>query len=238
MEPNKRTLICAHRGLSPEYPENTILAFRKAIEIGVDLLELDIQMSKDKQIIVCHDSDLFRCSNEHGLVHNLDYEEIQKYDVGMGEKVPLLSEVLNLIKGTKVGLMIEFKAFEIEQMTLNLVKAHHLEEQVMYGSMFYPIMQELRNLDSSVILYPSVGRLSKYKIEDIIKLVEMVNGQYLNIDYTSITQELIQALREKNIGIHAGTPDEFDNMVRMVEMGADILVTNKPKQIIEHLKKL
>ncbi|MFX0100211.1 MAG: glycerophosphodiester phosphodiesterase [Candidatus Hodarchaeota archaeon] len=234
---NKSPIITAHRGLSHQYPENTLLAFQKAIEIGAGMLELDIRLSGDGKIVVCHDGNLIRASGKKGMVKDLDYDEILKYDVGMGQHVPLLSDVLDLIRGTNVKLLIEFKAFEAEQLVLDLMKERGMEKQVMYASMLFPVMMELRDLDKDAILCPSMGKLYNFNLKEILDLVKSVQGQYLNIDYTCITKELVDSAHDEGIGVQAGTPDELDDMIRMVEIGADVLVTNEPDKILRYLNE-
>ena len=90
----------AHRGASAQYPENTLLAFRQAIEKGVDVLEIDIHRTSDNELVVMHDSTLERRTDGHGNVCDHSLREIRGLDAGQGEKIPLLTEVIQLARET------------------------------------------------------------------------------------------------------------------------------------------
>lgn len=108
-------LKIGHRGAAGYCPENTISSFRKAVELGVDYLELDIQMTKDRELVVIHDPTVNRTTNGKGKVKDFTLQEIQSLDAGSwfhcnfaGEKIPSLSEVLEEFAG-KIGFLIELK---------------------------------------------------------------------------------------------------------------------------------
>src|ERR1700691_2371330 len=90
-------LVIAHRGASGYEPENTLASFKKALEIGVDGIELDVHLSKDGNVMVIHDSWVNRTTNGIGRVENKTLKELQKLDAGNGEKIPTLQEVLDVI---------------------------------------------------------------------------------------------------------------------------------------------
>ncbi len=109
----------AHRGASAQYPENTLLAFRKAIEQGVDVLEIDIHRTADHELIVMHNSTLERTTNGHGNIHEHLLQEIRQLDAGQGEKVPLLKEAIQLARESQVRLYVEVKgATEPEELAI------------------------------------------------------------------------------------------------------------------------
>ena len=109
----------AHRGASAQYPENTLLAFRKAIEQGVDVLEIDIHRTADHELVVMHDSTLERTTNGHGNIHDHLLQEIRALDAGQGETVPLLTEVIQIAREAQVRLYVEVKgATEPEELAI------------------------------------------------------------------------------------------------------------------------
>lgn len=108
----------AHRGASSLAPENTLASFKKAIELGFDYIELDVRLSKDKQLVVIHDANVLRTTDGEGLIEDLTVKEIKKLDAGSwfspayaGERIPLLNEVLKEVSG-KTGIIIEMKSPE------------------------------------------------------------------------------------------------------------------------------
>lgn len=104
-----KPLLLAHRGYSAKYPENTLLAFRKAIEAGVDGVECDVQRTRDGRYVILHDTSVDRTSNGRGEIASLDFEQTRAWDFGQGEKLPLLEELLEVVPADR-WLNVEVKA--------------------------------------------------------------------------------------------------------------------------------
>ena len=150
----------AHRGFSGKYPENTLIAFKKAIELEADMIELDITLSKDKIPIVIHDDTLERTTNGNGKVRATASNKLKLLDAGSWknpkfheERIPTLEEVLRLIKKSKIDLNIEIKssAFEkkhstscIELQTLNLIQKYKLMNRIVISSFESKILLRLQ----------------------------------------------------------------------------------------------
>jgi glycerophosphoryl diester phosphodiesterase len=114
---NHHIRIIAHRGGANLAPENTLAAFRQAIDLGVDMIEIDVHLSKDGHIMVIHDFTLDRTTTGKGKIADMTLKQIRKYDAGVkfnekfrGEKVPTLDETMELLNG-KTGLLIEIKMY-------------------------------------------------------------------------------------------------------------------------------
>jgi glycerophosphoryl diester phosphodiesterase len=90
-------LRIGHRGARAYAPENTLTSFKKALEIGVDAIELDVRKTKDNQLVVIHDADVKRTTDGEGLVNELTLKEIEGFDAGSGEKIPTLEETLDFL---------------------------------------------------------------------------------------------------------------------------------------------
>src|SRR4051794_23137839 len=112
-------LNVAHRGASAYEPENTLRAFEKAIELGADMSEIDLHLSKDGELIVMHDYSVDQTTNGHGAIKEMTLEEIKRLDAGQGEQVPTLQEVIDLVRGRN-GLYIELKAEGTPRATVDL----------------------------------------------------------------------------------------------------------------------
>ena len=109
-EENMGLKIIAHRGFSDGYPENTLLAFKKAIESGADGIETDLRLSLDGEIILFHDNDLSRLTTNDSKVEELTVTDLKKFDLGKGESIPILDELIALAQG-KVTLILEIKFY-------------------------------------------------------------------------------------------------------------------------------
>ncbi|MBO4939542.1 MAG: hypothetical protein J6D30_00750 [Clostridia bacterium] len=137
----QRVTLSGHRGWRGKYPENTMLGFRKVLELDIDAIEMDVHMTKDYHIVVCHDADLSRTTDTRGFIPNMTLEEVRKADAGVkydekfkGEKVPTLEEFLELMATRPdVKVMLELKdypedigdfAYASAELTLSLCKKY------------------------------------------------------------------------------------------------------------------
>lgn len=168
--------IWAHRGCSQMYPENTITAFSKALELdGLTGIELDIQMTKDGEIMVIHDERVDRTTNGTGYVKDYTYSELRKLVIETGndrkENIPSIQEVLDLLQGkVKEGLLlnIELKNSKIpyvgmEEKILELVAQRNIQKQIVYSSFYAMSLHKIREIDRDA----SIGVLDT-KVSDCL----------------------------------------------------------------------
>ena len=186
------TQIWAHRGASGYCPENTIEAFEKAIEMNSDGIELDVQLTKDGQIVVCHDELIDRVSNHKGFLKDFTYEELASFNFNnkMDEKypfckIPLLSQVLEMIKPTKLVLNIELKTsvfhYEgIEQKVVDMVKEYGLEDRIIYSSFNHQSIVNLLNINPQA----NCGFLHSDGIIDICEMKYSKDQYAITSDYS------------------------------------------------------
>lgn len=119
---DKKVTLAAHRGWRGKYPENTMLGFRKALTLDIDAIEMDVHMTKDYEIVVCHDANLARTTDKKGFIYNLTLDEVREADAGIrfgeefkGEKVPTLDEFLALMATRPdVRVLLELKDYPEE----------------------------------------------------------------------------------------------------------------------------
>jgi Glycerophosphoryl diester phosphodiesterase len=142
-------LRIGHRGARAYAPENTLESYRKAIEIGVDAVELDVRRTKDDQLVVMHDEDVKRTTNGKGLVSALTFSEIKAFHAGDSQKVPTLGEALDYLKG-KVKVLIELKEVGYEQQVLDEVAGHGMEKDVIVISFHDEAIRKIRELNGSI----------------------------------------------------------------------------------------
>ena len=151
--------IIAHRGFSGVYPENTMLAFRKAIEIGADGIELDVHLSKDGQVMIIHDEALKRTTGLDGVISDYTREELEKISAGKTKNdefgftpIPSLEEYLAFMAEHKDKFTnIELKTApvyypEIEEKTLELVRKFDLEKNIIYSSFNWLSIERMQRL--------------------------------------------------------------------------------------------
>jgi len=130
----------AHRGASGHEPENTIRAFKKAIELGADIVELDVRLCKSGEAVVIHDTTVNRTTNGRGKVNSMSTSDLKKLDAGNGETVPLLQEVLDLT-ANKCGLVIEIKSKKAAKEVINLIENYNTSKPLIISTIHKKIIK-------------------------------------------------------------------------------------------------
>lgn len=153
-------LKIAHRGYSARYPENTLPAFKGAVDAGADMIELDIRLSRDGQIVTIHDATIDRTSDGHGRVADLSFAELRQYNYRNGMKrfkfvaIPTLEEVIDQV-GSRVVLNIEIKKEPnergcLEQTLVELLRRKHMANRVIVSSFHNEALLAVKRMDASV----------------------------------------------------------------------------------------
>jgi len=223
----KNLLIVAHRGFSAKYPENTLLAFRKAIDLGVDFIEIDVHETKDGELVVIHDHTLERTTDGKGYVKEKTFREIREFDAGKwkgkfeGVKIPSLDEVLALVTG-KIKLMIEIKEARPEKI-IELLRKHGMEESVVMGSFNLEYVTKVRKTAPVI----STALISGEFPESPDVLVS--NGiPLLDVEYHQINGDRVKQFVSRGISLTAWTVDDEKDMKELVNTGISFITTNRP----------
>ena len=243
-------LRIAHRGASGPglAPENTLAACEKALQVGVDMLEIDVRATRDGQIVVLHDAALDRTTNGTGLVADLLGEEVRQFDAGRwfsadfaGERVPLLEDVLDLARNQAV-VLIEIKADGIAERVLQVIEAANATERVVVQA-FNP--QTVRRLNLLAPTLPTallVGQLpttpSRVRARRLVRQVLQVGANALAMWYAALTPPFLEEMRQRGIAVWAWTVDEDIAMRDLATMGVQGIITNRPDQLNQVLDEL
>lgn len=236
-------LIVAHRGYSSHYPENTLAAFRAAIEAGAHMVELDVNLSRDRQLIVIHDESVDRTTDGSGPVQAQTAAQLGRLDAGSwfdprfaGEKIPTLEQVLGALKGN-IGVNIEIKpeAFEahelkdaVERQVWELVRAMGMQDDVLVSSFEWRALERLRNLDSAIAL----GLLSDMPAnESLFHWYQRVRGFSWHPDYRVLTPSQVKTLHNMGARVLPYAVDGKIDIPGMLSMGVDGLILDDPRQV-------
>ncbi|EMO52786.1 glycerophosphodiester phosphodiesterase [Leptospira noguchii] len=239
----KRPLVFAHRGFSGEFPENTMIAFQKAIHSKSDLIELDVTLSEDREIVVIHDDDLDRTTKLVGNVRKFKAEILSELDAGSWfarkfkkEKIPFLKDVLRLIQKSKTDLNIEIKSSaldsyinenSIELHILHLIHRLQMFHRVVISSFSWECLERIRNIDSQVKLGVLVGDGSGDVSEAVI-FGEKIRAWSIHPSMEDASEENLKSISEKNFLSVIYTVNEKKDMKRFLDLGVDGLFTNFP----------
>ncbi|ODS34489.1 MAG: glycerophosphodiester phosphodiesterase [Candidatus Scalindua rubra] len=216
-ELSKNIIIIARHGSLEDTPENTFAAFEKAINIGVGGLEIDVRKTKDDKLILMHDDTIDRTTDGKGYVNKLFYDEIKQYDAGawkgeefVGEKAPLLSDVLQFAKEKNIKIILNVKENGIEQKILSFIREYDMINQIYFG-----------------------GRLDAIRNTEI----GIQGAQLIFFQPGELTNDIIEFVHEKHN--HVGTSlfgtDNRDKMEERMIKGVDVILTDYPSVAIDLL---
>ncbi|WP_338752367.1 glycerophosphodiester phosphodiesterase family protein [Bacillus sp. FJAT-52991] len=208
----QRPIVAAHRGIPSLAPENTMAGYQKAYELGADLIETDLQRTKDGHLVIMHDSTVNRTTNGTGKVSELTYEEIRQLDAGVkfspefaGEKVPSFREFLQAFKGKDVVLLVELKAENIEEQVIQEIEEEGMTDQVLIQSFSPDSVKKSHELQPAIgtgFLYSAaVPGTTEGRLKDAQKMLNYATtmNSTLNSSYGSLSEEFITYMRQRGM---------------------------------------
>lgn len=225
--------IVAHRGYAAIHPENTMLAFRRAIEMGANTLELDIHHSREKIPVVIHDNTLDRTTDGTGFIRKKKVAELQQLDAGKkfkpefaGCRIPLLEEVLELCRG-RAGLQLELKEHNNEEellAMLHLLNQYQMAAHTTFISFYPNNLHLLRTLDPNMKL-----ALLSSKLIKLAPLTEFGNATLLLQLSTLLNNpHIVTDTQAVGVGLGAWTVRNLEEACQLVELGVRRLTTDIP----------
>ena len=215
--------IIGHRGARGLEPENTICSFQKALELGVDYIECDVHLTKDKHIVLIHDHTLDRTTNATGYANDYTFDEIRKLDAGKGEKIPTLQELLDLARG-KVKIHIELKDEKATEQTVRLVEKNGMVDQVFLTSGNTDTLRKVRDLNPLISMEHIFGQPP----EDAIDLAVSVGAKRVSCHISHLTTDFIQKAHKNGLQVIAWPPNTLEEAKRALECGVDLICTDRP----------
>lgn len=236
----KKVLNIAHRGFSGIYPENTMLAFQKAVEVQCDGIETDVQLTKDGVAIICHDEKLDRTTDGSGFIKNYTYLELSKLDAGMKKdhkfsrcRIPTLDEFLDYIKDKNMLINLELKNSiiqygNIEEVVIDKVYKYGVQANCIISSFNHYSMVRCKQLDSSI----KTGLLYDEILYHPEKYIEYVGADALHPNFQAVySKEIVGNIKSKNIDINVYTVNKEEDMMNMINLGVDGIITNYPDRL-------
>jgi glycerophosphoryl diester phosphodiesterase len=228
--------VLGHRGAMGHAPENTLVSFAKAIELKADMTELDIHLSKDGELIVMHDPSVERTTGAVGLISDLTLAEIKSLDAGSrfapefaGERVPILQEVMELVKG-KIALNVEVKAGReglypgIIDSLITEIERHKIVDSVVVSSFYRPYLVELRRKAPHIKAALLYSKAFDEPWQDAVD-----QGWDLHPHLSLVDARLVDEAHARGVLIRAWNPNEAEKMRPLVALGVDGIGTNYPE---------
>lgn len=223
-----KVAITAHRGSSKEAPENTLSAIKKAASNKADYAEIDVQLTKDKKIILLHDSSFLRTSGLDKKPSQMLYKDIIKLDVGKwfsdefeGERIATLKEVIDFSRG-KLKLNIELKATDISpdliDEVIKLIESEKFENDCVITSLNYDDLLKVErkkpSLKTGYIMFVAIGQLEHMVVD------------FYSVEETNVSEAFVSRAHNKGREVHVWTINKEESMRKMIDLGVDNIITD------------
>ncbi|HEX5706980.1 MAG TPA: glycerophosphodiester phosphodiesterase [Pyrinomonadaceae bacterium] len=249
-----RPLVIAHRGGAGLWPENTLYAFERAAGMGVEVIELDVRLTRDGVLVVIHDATVERTTGGAGLVGEMTLAELKRLDAGYrwtpdggktfplrgaGVTVPTLEEVFAALPAMRY--VIEPKQGEPSPVKAlcRVIEEHAMADRVVVGSFKQAVLDEFRGECPRVATSAGPGEVSKFLALQKTGLSEVFSPSMQALQVPEhfggarvLTKEFIEAAHERNLEVHAWTVNEANAMRALVEMRVDGIMTDYPDRLL------
>jgi glycerophosphoryl diester phosphodiesterase len=248
-----RPLVIAHQGGDGVWPGDTLYAFEKAVEIGVDVLEMDAHITKDSHIVLMHDEKVDRTTNGTGLIEEMTLNDLKRLDAaykwskdngqtfpfrGQGIQVPELDELFQKFPQLRYVIEIKLTQNPIDKPLCDLIRKSHMQDKVLIASFHDEAMQNFRKTCPEVATSASRGEVTRFVLLGKAFLSGFVKPAYQTIqppfdpqeslNITIMTKRFILEAHAKNIHVEPWTVNDPQLMKQYIEWGVDGLITDRP----------
>ena len=231
MDTEDQTLVIAHRGASADAPENTLAAMDLAIKDGADWVEIDVQETRDGEVVVIHDSDLKKIGGSHLKVFDSSLQELQNVDIGSwkdssfhDQRIPTLKQLLEFCKD-RINVLIELKYYgqerHLEAKVAKIVEAAGMQDQIRIMSLSYPGIQKMKSLRPEW----KTGLLASVSIGDITQL----DADFFAVNASFASRAFIRHIHARGRKVLVWTINDPISISAMMSKGVDGIITDKPQ---------
>ncbi|MBU2576494.1 MAG: glycerophosphodiester phosphodiesterase [Nanoarchaeota archaeon] len=225
-----KVLKIGHRGVASYAPENTLASIRKALELGVDMVELDVRFCKTGEVVVIHNKKVNRTTNGRGLVSEKTLTELKELKINKTEKIPTLAEVLNLIN-RKCKVNIELKGAGTPEPISKIVKAYVKNgwsyNDFLVSSYNFSMLEEIRKINPRI----QIGLLMEKAPKEIIGLARELKAYSINPRLKYITKKFVDDAHKGGLKVFVYTVNKLKDIEKMKGMGVDGIISDFPDRI-------
>lgn len=228
---DKPFLKIGHRGAAGYAPENTLSSFKKALELDVDAVELDVYACKTGELVVIHDDKVDRTTDGKGYVVSKNFEELRALNAGNGQKIPLLEEVLDLI-GNKVIVNVELKggdtAESVSKIIGRYIKEKNWNKDNFFVSSFnHPELKKFKELMPEI----KIGAIIVGIPEAYAEFAEKLGANSVNLSVEFINQEFVDDAHKRGLKVFVWTVNDIDDIERMKALAVDGIFSSFPDRL-------
>jgi glycerophosphoryl diester phosphodiesterase len=232
-------VITAHRGAKAVAPENTMAAFKAAMDAGADYAELDVQHTKDREVVVLHDADFMRMGDDPRRVADLTAAEVATIDIGRkrdpqfaGEHAPTLAEVIDLVHGRmKINIELKYNVPDpgLAPAVVELLRRTDFIDQVVITSLDYGALKQVKSLEPRL----KTGHIVTAAVGDVLR----TEADFLSLNSAKATTSLVRRARVAGKDVAVWTVNEPEVMLRMIERGVDNIITDDPALLVRVMRE-
>lgn len=224
-------LKIAHRGAKGYAPENTLIAFQKAIDLGCDAIELDVHLSLDGEIVVIHDEKIDRTTNGTGFVNQLSTKSLNTFLIENEHKIPTLKEVFDLVN-RKCFINIELKSFDTSEKVVALIEDYIVKKNWNYtdflvSSFDWNALQNLRFLNEQI----PIGVLIETNLDLAFAFAKFIKAEVLLPYFHLLNRENVIKLQEKGFKVIVWTVNEEEDIQKIKKLNIDGIISDFPDRI-------
>lgn len=233
------TKIIGHRGGAAGYPENTLASFKKAVELGADGVEFDVQLTEDGEVVVIHDELIDRTLTESGLVRDYTLSELKEMSAGeyyspdfKDEKIPTLREVLEIVSGLEV-INIELKNFldypELEEKVLKMVEEFGIMDKVIISSFNHQSLQKVQKLHPKI----KTGALLMARMINPADYAFKRGFNALNLHFLTADRDIIEKAHFMGLDLNVYTVNQPEAVAELTAAGVDMIITDNVEMALK-----
>ncbi len=224
-------LVIGHRGARGHVAENTLASIQKAMDLGVDGIEIDVFRCATGELVVFHDNTIDDLTNGTGYIEQMTLDSIRQFLVLGKEPIPTLNEVLDLING-KVQLNIELKGTQTARLTSELLtsyfeKTEWQPKDVFISSFDWEELQQFYEVNKEL----AIAVLTEDDPLDAIPVAKSLNAFAINPNFENLTQSNADKIHAANLKIYPWTVNEPEDIARMISIGVDAIITDYPERV-------
>ena len=221
-----KVLRSGHRGAAGHAPENTLASVEKAISLGADLVEVDVQRTSDGHLVIIHDKRVDRTTNGAGLVAGMSLCALRELDAGAGQRIPTVEELLRTAEG-QVGLILELKENGLAEQVRKSVRLSAFTGQVIYASFMHDEVRSIREADPRTMTMALFGRLP----HNPVMAAQNAKATHIGCKYSTVTKPLVEACHQRGLVVFAYTVNDREDIKEVMSLGVDGIVSDFPDRL-------
>ncbi|WP_242527903.1 glycerophosphodiester phosphodiesterase [Allomuricauda sp. CAU 1633] len=227
---DSKPLVIGHRGAMGHETENTLVSIKKAMDLGVDMVEIDVFRIDSGEIAVFHDRTVDRLTNGSGMIEDYNMFAMRQLVVEGGHRIPILQDVLKLINN-QVALNIELKGYKTAD-KVNQIVSYYISDRgwspdnIIISSFIWDELREMRKINPEV----KIAVLTEEDPLQAIEVAKELNAVAINPNYTTLTQENTDKIHDEDLKVYTWTVNEPEDIQRMKDFGVDGIITNYPER--------